>query len=798
MLFALVLLSILFSADDDLSLGGVVFDLNATTVSEARVVLENPVARRKWETITKDDGTFRFDRLPFGTYRITVHKEGYFETGTEIRLEASKTIEFTLAMSETLKQEIEVVARPDPINVDAVAAQHTVNDEVIQNLPFNGRRNFLNALTLMPGVLRDNSSQIHIHGSRSDQVRYQLDGMNLTDASTGNLGSNIPIDAIESVDLDLAGYSAEFGKGSGGVVRVHSQFIGNEYKFNLTDFIPGFNLQRKTLAELSPRLLISGPLVKEKLWFMYSGSLRYVRTFLDDLPDPNNRQNETASDHLTKLQWNLGESHVFTLNLIQNFEFFGNYGLSTARPVETTTNFLRRGTTLAASDRHVRGRTLLESIFQWTRRRDSDLAKGATLLEVRPEIWRGNFPYDRHGRNQRFHAAQTIAREFPSRGMTHRFKAGAEFDHVESNLEIDRRPFRFLNEMGNLRSSVTFLGPNSALVNNQEYGLFMLDRIVVRPALQFELGLRFDRERVVGRNNVAPRAAFSFLPFGTERSKISGGVGLFYDNIALLNLQLPRMQRRFTTLYDNGQPSPTQTATEVRINPGLRNPSGLHFNIGWEHEWAPRWVSRIDYVQKDGRDQVRLAALPNANGFDLMFNNSGHSTYRGIEFALDRPIRTNLRILGSYIYSNAKARPSVSLDFPDPAVELVPEARTEWDVRHRFISWGYFPLIATMNGSYAIEARSGFPYSTFDDLNRIVGAFNSRHMPVFFSTNVSVEKEIRIPFRNKRVALRVGVTNLFNRFNPRFVDANVNSPYFGQFAQSTGRHFVGRVRILKK
>src|SRR6185295_13761125 len=174
-----------------------------------------------------------------------------------------------------LRDAVEVIARPEPINVEAVSTQQTVNDEVIQNLPYTGRRNFLNALTLMPGVLRDNDGEMHIHGSRSDQIRYQLDGLNVTDPS-GGLGSNIPIDAIESVDLDLTGYSAEFGKGSGGVVRVESKFVGDKMKWDLTDFLPGMNFKRKTIADFSPRFLLSGPIAQRKAWFMYSGSLHYV------------------------------------------------------------------------------------------------------------------------------------------------------------------------------------------------------------------------------------------------------------------------------------------------------------------------------------------------------------------------------------------------------------------------------------------------------------------------------------------------------------------------------------------
>ena len=276
---------------------------------------------------------------------------------------------------------------------------------------------------------------------------------------------------------------------------------------------------------------------------------------------------------------------------------------------------------------------------------------------------------------------------------------------------------------------------------------------------------------------------------------------MFYDNIPLLKLLLPHLQRRFTTMYENGVSTAAPAASAGRVDPDLRNPRGLHWNLGWENEWAPRWVTRVDYIQKIGRDQLRVAAEPTPFGFDMVFNNSGTSRYHAFEISFDRPIRDNLRFLASYIYSNAKARPSLSLDFPDPTVEFIPEAPVDWNSPHRFVGWGYFPLPAGLSASFSVEARSGFPFTAVDDLNQVVGEYNGHQMPVYFVTNASVEKQLPIPLgRGKRMAFRVGVTNLFNRFNPRFVNSNVNSIVNSNFplSDSSSRHFSARVRILKK
>src|SRR5207245_1469852 len=141
-------------------------------------------------------------------------------------------------------------------------------------------------------------------------------------------------------------------------------------------------------------------------------------------------------DQLLKLQWNLRESHVVTIDLIHNTEFLGNNGLSIVRPRDTTTNFVRSGTTLGISERRVIGSKLLETMLQWTHRHDSDLAKGTELLEIRPQLWSGNFFSDQRGHVQRWHGAESIAWQQVTGPLTHRLKAGGEFDYVNSSLQL--------------------------------------------------------------------------------------------------------------------------------------------------------------------------------------------------------------------------------------------------------------------------------------------------------------------------------------------------------------------------
>src|SRR5262249_19927275 len=160
--------------------------------------------------------------------------------------------------------------------------------------------------------------------------------------------------------------------------------------------IPGWDFRQKSIAEFSPRLLFSGPLVQKRLWFMYSGTIRYIHSFLEELQAPSNERTRTmsSSDQLLKLQWNLKEAHVLTLEVLHSGEYLGNAGLSLVRPLETTTNALQRSLTIGISDRHVVRGKLFETTLQWTRRRDTELAKGIRPLILRPDAWSGNYYSD--------------------------------------------------------------------------------------------------------------------------------------------------------------------------------------------------------------------------------------------------------------------------------------------------------------------------------------------------------------------------------------------------------------------
>jgi len=84
---------------------------------------------------------------------------------------------------------------------------------------------------------------------------------------------------------------------------------------------------------------------------------------------------------------------------------------------------------------------------------------------------------------------------------------------------------------------------------NQEYIGFAQDRWSVRPDLSFDLGLRYEDQRIADATLFAPRAGFAWSPSADGSTTIRGGVGLFIDKVPLNIRSFAQYPARIVTRY---------------------------------------------------------------------------------------------------------------------------------------------------------------------------------------------------------------------------------------------------------
>lgn len=321
------------------SLTGKVSDQQGAPIAGANVFISGPIATGQMVLRTDATGQFQVRALPVGSFRIEVLAGGCFpatqafEMGTE-----SLSLELTLAPKE-VKQAIDVMESISAIDPQQTAKVRLLSEEQIVNVPFEPTYDFRRALATLPGVSLDRNGRVHVNGGGSNQSLYLLDGFNLTNPVSGGLDNSVNLDAIHGADVRSSRYSAEYGKASSGVISISTRSGDDRFRHQVTDFVPSFNHKPNVgffLKDWAPRFVVSGPIVKGRLWFLNSADVKYDLDVYRDLPPGGNRSRMWRWSDIIKLQAQLGPSHLLSATFFMNGVIGQNLGLDLMSPIETT------------------------------------------------------------------------------------------------------------------------------------------------------------------------------------------------------------------------------------------------------------------------------------------------------------------------------------------------------------------------------------------------------------------------------------------------------------------------------
>lgn len=289
-ILVLFISSFVFAQRQTGSLTGVVTDDEGTPLPGVEVGIASPSLMGTKSFVTRSDGTFRFPAIPPGQYTVTVKIAG-FQTLERpgVIINIGKTITVNFEMRPAM-QELEVlVTAPSPM-VDTKSSKLTAiyTTDLLENLPVG--RDVFEVIKTAPSVIAGSGTMVSVHGAVLMQTRYVLDGVDITDPLRGVRALGLTFDAVDEVEMILAGQSAEYAKSSAGFINVVTKSGGNKFTAGLTmtytaeDFyktaIPVEDLNALGVGkptfynyeyEISP--VFGGPIIKDKLWFFMNPNL---------------------------------------------------------------------------------------------------------------------------------------------------------------------------------------------------------------------------------------------------------------------------------------------------------------------------------------------------------------------------------------------------------------------------------------------------------------------------------------------------------------------------------------------
>ncbi len=261
---------------------GVILDPLGASIAKAQITVINDATGVARMLSSNKSGEYQASSLDPGSYTVRAGIGGFADASVDgILLSVGTTVraDITLRVEETTS-EIEVSA--SLIDPAQSTSDNIVNRTAIRDLPINGRR-FQDFALLTPTVQVDRQrGQLSFVGQRGINSNVMVDGTDYNQPFFGGIRGGersnfiitVPQSAIREFQAVAAGYTAEYGRSSGGILNVITKGGANEYRGDAFHQVRDSNLGAEdpfgakvleTLRQSGGS--VGGPLVRNRAFF---------------------------------------------------------------------------------------------------------------------------------------------------------------------------------------------------------------------------------------------------------------------------------------------------------------------------------------------------------------------------------------------------------------------------------------------------------------------------------------------------------------------------------------------------
>ncbi len=600
--------SFLYAQVSTAQIEGKVVDNEGNPLVGANIIaisLDNGLIRG---TITGKTGTYFIGALQPGKYEISCSFVGYRKETriVELLIGQSARVNFTLYPEAIPIGAVEVIAEMPVFELKRTDVSMPVRREQIINLPLD-TRNIMQLAALAPGI----RAYAPIGGRALPDagalpplrfIQLYVDGVEWKSYYNGNIvgipqtGSPLPQEAVQEFRVILNAFDAEYTRGTAYVISAVTPRGTNDFRSSVF-----FNLRDKSLNARGPFQttipnykrqqvggFLSGPIIRDKLFFFASYELNNEKNYIDVVPGrpaynpgiwdkyrgtfDSPTQNNNG---VVKLTFVPNSSHTIDLTwttryMNSKFYFGGIYAYTAGIYGKYHINsFLLKDTWIISPEMM---NELSIHYLRW--RHDEPLIQSGPAY-VYPSIvlGRGTFPIKLSEDHIRLVNKLTyrVADFYGEHILKGGFEVTRAFNRPWFPYYFDGQ-FTFATDTSTLpRTATVGIGFNNPYTRDDAegkldgytVGLFIQDRWTPLPQLTLSLGLRWDADinllnnknkvrwadstdlkgvipddflnkgdRKNDLDNFAPRISFNYDVFGTGRLILRGGYGIFYDRVA--------------------------------------------------------------------------------------------------------------------------------------------------------------------------------------------------------------------------------------------------------------------------
>jgi hypothetical protein len=816
------------------SIRGVV-QTGQTPLPGVTVEARSPSLQGSRTAVTDAQGRFNLTVLPPGKYTVTAALDGFAPKAANLSLSLSQAASITLDLIPAATAQVTVTGQALAVETESNTAGRSMDQRAFQALPTG--RNYASVAQLASGVNTDSSdvrqTAITVYGSTGLENNYLVDGANTTGAEIGSQGKVLNFEFIQEVELKTGGYEAEYTGAMGGILNVITKSGGNEFHGDVFGYFDNDSLQAQNrnlcisgtgtypnceLQQTSQGIPtgftkedfgadVGGFILKDTLWFFgaYDRVKNTLKRQVTTGPEAGTVTNLDTSSNLFsgKLTWNLAQGQTVIGTVFGDPTNDSGAVADVIGPPSTYDGTVTvGGTDFAIRYQGIYGpKWLVTGQFSYHRENVDTLpAPGGDQI----------YYVDNTGGVQTAFggfAGVNNDGQFASKQFTrydyladasyyigdHNFKAGGGYQRVNANVNRTTSGGQWVQKFSPLEGAPAdqfvyqhsfFAGPDATIDNptiapviasphNDILAAFLQDRWNVLPNLTINAGLRWEKQRIVGLNDIAyinvdhfsPRVGFSWDFLGNGRSKAYGSYSQFVPIIPIdMNVRSLNGERDGSTFNFSPTDLACDPAAETAdnpcairgtavdsIDPNLKSPYSDEILAGVQMQVGRDWAVGVKGIYRSIRrvlEDTYISALDN-----YAFFNPGSSVlapefapgkryFRGVEFTAQKNLSDRWSVYASYLYGTLEGNfdgyyraiggqfsrnPSITDDFDYPEFQvnaygdLALDRRSQAKLQAAYL----FPFGLTFS-------VSGF-YQTGTPLSRI-GWWNPYGYPELFIT----------------------------------------------------------------
>jgi len=184
------------------TISGTVSDPSGAVIAGAKVELHNVVTGYAQSEVTDSNGAFRFNSVPMNNYRLTVSAPGFSPKTQDLDVHGSVPVTVNMALA---------TAEGAQVETDTSVHQDVDRNAFLKLPTFDPAGALSQAITMSTGaVAADANGFFHPVGDHA-QVSYVVDGMPISDQQSKTFSTQIPLNALQSMELITGSQNAQYG-----------------------------------------------------------------------------------------------------------------------------------------------------------------------------------------------------------------------------------------------------------------------------------------------------------------------------------------------------------------------------------------------------------------------------------------------------------------------------------------------------------------------------------------------------------------------------------------------------------